>query len=221
MDSTTIQVDVFWKDNPAFINNELVEIDIFLKNLYVERKYIESILELSIYGITNNDFLKGDPPIQFIKLYKFIREIHFTRRNGRDKYEINPHISIKLKDNSDIRYYFFPKPGRDTIVYSGGLAEELKKIKNSYLYLFPNANRRYFVTIEDIFDKLIKNIYVKRLYSPDVNRAIGKKIKLKHKKQRTRTKPKSKNKSRMGRFPHKPKKQRTRTRTKHKPKNKY
>lgn len=63
MDSTTIQVDVFWKDNPAFINNELVEIDIFLKNLYVERKYIESILELSIYGITNNDFLKGDPPI--------------------------------------------------------------------------------------------------------------------------------------------------------------
>ena len=189
--NSTIQVEIFWKHN-FNLHSELFEFDQFLRNLIV-RDFNETSSQ------------------QNTELWKLIQEIHYTRKNEERREDINPHISIKLQDGSDIRFFFIPI---HQIVHSrkrgsSGNITYAEKLKSKKIY---DSGKE--VRIEDIFNKLIENTYIKRIYLPDVNRARGKKIKLKSKKQRTKTKPKPK--KQRTRTKRKPKKQRTRT--KHKPK---
>ena len=196
--SHTIQVETFWKNNNSkFINDQLQSIDNFLKQLYVDTKNINREIIQSL-GVDHRTMES-----KYIKLYKLIQEIHYTRRNA-ERSKLNPHISIKLIDNSTIYYYFFPIMEHRHIKFIGEIANQLRN--SSFLYLRDNSDK----TIEDIFENIISNNYVEQIYSPDVNIARGKK--LKPKKQRTRTKHKPK-KQRTRRKP-KPKKQRTRTKPK-------
>ena len=188
--NSTIQVEIFWKHN-FNLHNELFEFDQFLRKLIVH--------DFNETSRTSSQ--------QNTELWKLIQEIHYTRKNEEKKEDINPHISIKLQDGSDIRFFFIP---RHQIVYSrkrgsSGNITYAEKLKYKKIY---DSGKE--VRIEDIFNKLIENIYVERIYLPDVNRAMGKKIKFKTKKQRTRKKPKQKKQ----RTRTKPKKQRSRAKPK-------
>ena len=143
--SHTIQVETFWKNNNSrFINDQLQSMDDFLKKLCVDTKNINREIIQSL-GVDHRTMKS-----QYIKLYKLIQEIHYTRINEETS-KLNPHISIKLIDNSTIYYYFFPITGHKHIKFIGNIANQLSI--SSFLYLRDNSDK----TIEDIFENIISN----------------------------------------------------------------